>query len=106
MRRPAISCLTCCLSRRTAHKAINLLVSLGILLETTGKARDRAYVYRQYFRPVGPELMARLARATFSNTTSPAITSLIIGPRTLDRPRDNSGAMDVTFSEGDRQQID
>ena len=33
----------------TARKAINLFVSLGILHETTGKARDRAYVYRQYF---------------------------------------------------------
>ena len=34
---------------RTARKAINLLVSLGILHETTGKARDRAYGYRQCF---------------------------------------------------------
>lgn len=35
-------------TKPTAGRAIELLVSAGVLAETTGKKRDRSYVYRGY----------------------------------------------------------
>jgi Fic family protein len=45
-------------SKPTAGRAIELLVEAGVLAETTGKKRDRSYVYRQYLDRlrVGTEL--------------------------------------------------
>ena len=45
-------------TKPTAGRAIELLVDAGVLDETTGRKRDRSYVYRAYldqsywFRPV------------------------------------------------------
>jgi Fic family protein len=45
-------------TKPTAGKAIELLVATGVLAESTGKKRDRAYVYRAYVErlKVGTEL--------------------------------------------------
>lgn len=45
-------------TKPTAGRAIDLLVGAGILVETTGKERDRCFVYRSYFDRlrVGTEL--------------------------------------------------
>ncbi len=45
-------------TKPTAGKAIDLLVSTGVLFETTGKKRDRSFVYQQYLERlrVGTEL--------------------------------------------------
>lgn len=42
----------------TAGRAIKLLVGAGVLVETTGKKRDRSFVYRGYLDRlrVGTEL--------------------------------------------------
>jgi len=37
-------------SRPTANRAIETLVSGGILVETTGKRRDRSFAYDAYLR--------------------------------------------------------
>jgi Fic family protein len=51
-------------TKPTAGRAIELLVELGVLVETTGKKRDRSYVYQNYLDRlrVGTEL-ERAARA-------------------------------------------
>ncbi len=45
-------------TKPTAGKAIELLVAAGVLVESTGKKRDRSYVYRAYLDrlKVGTEL--------------------------------------------------
>lgn len=45
-------------TKPTAGKAIELLVAAGVLVESTGKKRDRSYVYRGYLDllKVGTEL--------------------------------------------------
>ena len=45
-------------TRRGGSRAIELLVTAGILVETTGKKRDRSFVYRAYLDRlrVGTEL--------------------------------------------------
>ncbi len=45
-------------TKPTAGKAIELLVSAGVLIESTGKKRDRAYAYQAYLvrLKVGTEL--------------------------------------------------
>jgi DNA-binding MarR family transcriptional regulator len=45
-------------TKPTASRAIDLLVSAGVLVETTGKKRDRAFVYQRYLERlrVGTEL--------------------------------------------------
>jgi Fic family protein len=45
-------------TKPTAGKAVELLVAAGVLLESTGKKRDRSYVYRAYLDllKVGTEL--------------------------------------------------
>ena len=35
-------------TKPTAGRAIELLVAAGVLVETTGKRRDRSFVYRGY----------------------------------------------------------
>jgi cell filamentation protein, protein adenylyltransferase len=35
-------------SKPTATRAIEVLAEIGILLETTGKKRDRSFAYRAY----------------------------------------------------------
>jgi len=48
-------------TKPTAGRAIELLVAVGVLVETTGKKRDRSYVYRGYLDRlrVGTELEGR-----------------------------------------------
>ena len=45
-------------TKPTAGRAIELLVAAGVLVETTGKKRDRSFVYRGYLDRlrVGTEL--------------------------------------------------
>jgi len=45
-------------TKPTVGKAIDLLVRAGVLTETTGKKRDRSFVYHQYLEllRVGTEL--------------------------------------------------
>jgi hypothetical protein len=45
-------------TKPTAGRAIDLLVAAGVLVETTGKKRDRSFVYRSYLDRlrVGTEL--------------------------------------------------
>ena len=45
-------------TKPTAGRAIELLVELGVLVETTGKKRHRSYVYQNYLDRlrVGTEL--------------------------------------------------
>ena len=45
-------------TKPTAGKAIDLLVAAGVLVETTGRKRDRSFVYRRYLDrlKVGTEL--------------------------------------------------
>jgi Fic family protein len=45
-------------TKPTAGRAVELLTSAGVLIETTGKKRDRSYVYQQYLDrlKVGTEL--------------------------------------------------
>jgi hypothetical protein len=45
-------------TKPTARRAIELLVAAGVLAETTGRKRDRSYVYRGYLDRlrVGTEL--------------------------------------------------
>lgn len=45
-------------TKPTAGKAIELLETAGVLVESTGKKRDRSYVYRAYLDvlKVGTEL--------------------------------------------------
>jgi hypothetical protein len=45
-------------TKPTAGKAIDLLVRTGVLRETTGKKRDRSFVYHEYLERlrVGTEL--------------------------------------------------
>jgi hypothetical protein len=45
-------------TKPTAGRAIELLVTAGVLVETTGKKRDRSFVYRGYLDRlrVGTEL--------------------------------------------------
>jgi hypothetical protein len=45
-------------SKPTASRAIELLVETGMLVESTGKKRDRSYAYRAYLDrlKVGTEL--------------------------------------------------
>jgi len=45
-------------TKPTAGRAIDLLVATGVLVETTGKRRDRSFVYRSYLDRlrVGTEL--------------------------------------------------
>ncbi len=45
-------------TKPTAGRAIELLVTVGVLAETTGKKRDRSFVYRGYLDRlrVGTEL--------------------------------------------------
>ncbi|MEI9948227.1 MAG: Fic family protein [Pseudomonadota bacterium] len=52
-------------TKPTAGRAIELLVALGVLVETTGKKRDRSYVYQGYFDrlKVGTELDDRSAES-------------------------------------------
>lgn len=40
----------CSTTRPTAAKAINSLVDSGVLTETSGRSRDRAYSYREYLK--------------------------------------------------------
>jgi Fic family protein len=51
-------------TKPTAGRAIELLVAAGVLAETTGKKRDRSYVYRGYLDRlrVGTELEGALHR--------------------------------------------
>lgn len=35
-------------SKPTANRAIEVLVEAGVLVETTGKKRDRSFAYRAY----------------------------------------------------------
>jgi hypothetical protein len=35
-------------TKPTAGRAVELLVATGVLVEMTGKKRDRSYVYRRY----------------------------------------------------------
>ncbi len=46
-------------TKPTAGKAIDLLIASGVLVETTGKKRDRSFVYRRYLDrlKVGTELL-------------------------------------------------
>lgn len=46
-------------TKPTAGRAIDLLVGAGVLVETTGKKRDRSFVYRGYLDRlrVGTELV-------------------------------------------------
>jgi Fic family protein len=48
-------------TKPTAGKAVQLLESLGVLAETTGKQRDRAYAYTAYLEQLraGTEVDAR-----------------------------------------------
>jgi hypothetical protein len=48
-------------SKPTATRAIELLVELGILSETTGRKRDRSFAYRAYMERLraGTELDAQ-----------------------------------------------
>jgi len=48
-------------TKPTAGRAIELLVAAGVLIETTGKKRDRAWVYQGYLDRlrVGTELDER-----------------------------------------------
>lgn len=43
------------ISKPTAQKAVAALESAGVLVETTGKRRDRLYAYRQYVDELGRE---------------------------------------------------
>ena len=45
-------------TKPTVGKAIDLLVRAGVLTETTGKKRDRSFVYHQYLEQlrIGTEL--------------------------------------------------
>lgn len=45
-------------TKPTAGRSIDLLVAAGVLVETTGKKRDRSFVYRAYLDQlkVGTEL--------------------------------------------------
>jgi hypothetical protein len=45
-------------TKPTAGRAVDLLVAAGVLSETTGKKRDRSFVYRAYLDRlrVGTEL--------------------------------------------------
>lgn len=45
-------------TKPTAGRAVELLTSAGVLVETTGKKRDRSYVYQRYLErlKVGTEL--------------------------------------------------
>lgn len=49
-------------SKPTASRAVDLLVDAGVLVETTGKKRDRTYAYEAYLERlrVGTELDVRL----------------------------------------------
>ena len=49
------------MSKPTARRAIETLAEIGILVETTGKKRDRNYVYRAYIEGLrtGTELDIR-----------------------------------------------
>jgi Fic family protein len=51
-------------TKPTAGRAVELLLSAGVLVETTGKKRDRSYVYRAYLDRlrVGTELDERPAQ--------------------------------------------
>jgi hypothetical protein len=48
-------------TKPTAGKAVEVLEKLGILIETTGKRRDRTFAYRAYLDPLrsGTELDER-----------------------------------------------
>jgi hypothetical protein len=45
-------------TKPTAGRAIELLLNAGVLVETTGRRRDRSYVYRTYLERlrIGTEL--------------------------------------------------
>jgi hypothetical protein len=62
----------------TAGKAIELLVLAGVLVESTGKKRDRSYVYRAYLDllKVGTELdrPARWPSSPGSDTSGPKLS--------------------------------
>jgi hypothetical protein len=49
-------------TKPTAGRAIDLLVAAGVLVETTGKERDRSFVYRGYLDRVraGTEVAGEL----------------------------------------------
>jgi len=51
-------------SKPTANRAIELLLNANVLSETTGKKRDRAFVYQKYFEQlrVGTELDVKARR--------------------------------------------
>jgi Fic family protein len=57
-------------TKPTAGRAIELLVDAGMLIETTGKKRDRAYVYQRYLDrlKVGTELDDRSRQRVHSQT--------------------------------------
>jgi len=48
-------------TKPTAGKAVQLLESIGVLVETTGKQRDRTFAYKAYLERlrVGTELEGR-----------------------------------------------
>ena len=55
-------------TKPTAGRAIELLVGAGVLVETTGKKRDRSFVYRGYLDRlrVGTELVSAQSSSPFS----------------------------------------
>ena len=59
-------------TKPTAGRAIELLVNAGVLAETTGKKRDRSFVYQTYLDRlrVGTELDERRARRSGIKGTS------------------------------------
>lgn len=44
------------ITKPTAGRAIEVLVQIGVLHETTGKKRDRTYVYREYLALLGEQI--------------------------------------------------
>jgi Fic family protein len=83
-------------TKPTAGRAIELLLSARVLVETTGKKRDRSYVYRAYLDPlrVGTELAEQQPQRRAPTTTP--------GPR-ADNQASNRGAREQSSGRSGRR---
>jgi aryl-alcohol dehydrogenase-like predicted oxidoreductase len=71
------------------------------------KEKDRIFDVLDQLQPIADEKGCTLAQLALAWVAQqPAVTSPIIGPRTMEQLEDNLGALNVTITDEDRAKFD